>query len=99
MVAEYILPAVMVLIGLGALTRRFAVMDLPSKFAQLGTIQGKTLSQVKAVVGEPQVISALGEGKTLLIWRAVADTGGYSIALRFSGNLCEGVVHETKIQR
>lgn len=64
--------------------------SLQSKFVGMGTLSGKSKNQIIAVVGAPNSISALPDGKSLLQWMAT----GYHIALIFNGDICEGVSHE-----
>lgn len=64
--------------------------DMARKFAKLGTLSGKSKEEIIASVGQPSSFSALAEGKSLLQWQAT----GYHIALRFDGEVCEGVTHE-----
>ena len=66
---------------------------LKYKFEQLGIIQGKTLAEITAVVGLPNSISAISEGKILRQWQAT----GYHIALLFDSNdICEGITHVSR---
>jgi hypothetical protein len=67
--------------------------SLARKFASAGTLAGKTRSEIVALVGPPNSISGLPNGKTLCQWMAP----GYHIALRFNGDVCEGVTHEVKV--
>ena len=64
--------------------------SLQSKFVGMGTLTGKSKNEIIAVVGSPNSISALPDGKAVLQWMAT----GYQIALIFNGDICEGVSHE-----
>ena len=66
---------------------------LQNKFVGLGTLTGKTKSEIIAVVGQPNSISGLEEGKTLLQWMST----GYHISLIFNDDICEGIAHEVSI--
>jgi len=67
--------------------------ELARKFAAAGTLAGKTKSEILALVGPPNTITGLPDGKILCQWIAT----GYHIALRFDGEMCEGVTHESKV--
>jgi len=75
---------------LWAISSAMVTHKLQSKFSNMGTIAGKTKAEILLLVGPPNSISALPEGKELLQWQCP----GYHIALRFSEDVCEGVVHE-----
>jgi hypothetical protein len=64
--------------------------SLKAKFANIGTLRGRTKDEIIAAVGSPSSVSAIKEGVTLLQWQAT----GYHIALHFTGDLCNGVTHE-----
>ena len=64
--------------------------SLQVKFVRMGTLAGKTKDEIIAIVGTPNSISALADGKAMLQWMAT----GYHIALIFNGDICEGVSHE-----
>ena len=66
---------------------------LAQKFARAGTLAGKTKTEIIAQVGPPNSVSGLAGGKTLCQWMAT----GYHVALRFNGEMCEGVTHESKV--
>lgn len=67
---------------------------LNKKFVSLGTLSGKTLKEITAVVGSPNAISSIGDGKTLRQWQAT----GYHIALIFDSNdICEGISSEISV--
>lgn len=69
--------------------------DLATKFAALGTLTGRTREEIIAAVGEqPTSVSSIGENQTLVQWQKT----GYHIALAFTGDICDGVTHETLIQ-
>jgi hypothetical protein len=81
----------------GALSAAFAQgnvtapgRQLHQKFVSLGTIAGKTKDEIIAVAGQPTSISSLGNGKTLLQWQAT----GCHVALRFNGEICDGITHQ-----
>lgn len=63
---------------------------LAKKFANLGTLAGKTKHEIVQAVGQPTSVSALPGEQTLLQWQAT----GYHIALSFTGDVCNGVTHE-----
>jgi hypothetical protein len=64
--------------------------SLQGKFGSLGDMTGKTRTEIIAVVNNPTSISALPDGRTLLQWQAT----GYHIALRFSGEIFDGITHQ-----
>ncbi len=65
--------------------------DLQKKFVKLGTLTGKTYSEIEKACGKPNAVSSMGNDKTLRQWMAT----GYHIALIFDKNdICEGVSHE-----
>jgi hypothetical protein len=66
---------------------------LQSKFAGLGTLSGRTKDEIYAVVGPPNSISYLEEGKTFCQWSAT----NYHIALTFDNEICEGVNSEMSV--
>ena len=66
---------------------------LQSKFVSLGSLKGRSKTEIVAVVGLPNSISGLPNGKTLCQWMAT----GYHIALRFDGEICEGITHEVAV--
>lgn len=72
---------------------------LQTKFSMLtkdtnGTIAGKTLDEIVKACGQPNSVSAMGDGKTLRQWQST----GYHIALLFDENdVCLGVSSETKV--
>jgi hypothetical protein len=63
---------------------------LQKKFATLGNLAGRTKEEIIELVGYPTAITALTEDDSLLQWQAV----GYHVALKFNGDICEGVTHE-----
>ena len=69
--------------------------SLAKKFAAFGKFPGKSKTEIIAAVGSPNAISALAGGKSLLQWQAT----GYHVALRFNGDVCEGIVHEHLVRR
>ncbi|MGA2281505.1 MAG: hypothetical protein ABSG80_14515 [Verrucomicrobiota bacterium] len=64
--------------------------SLQSKFQQLGTLRGRTLSSIIAEVGPPNARSVAGDGRVVCQWMAT----GYHIALIFTDDVCDGVTHE-----
>lgn len=66
---------------------------LAQKFASAGTLAGKSKDEIVAIVGPPNSVSGLEGGKTLCQWMAA----GYHIALRFDGEVCEGVTSESQV--
>lgn len=64
--------------------------ELHQKFVSLGNMTGKTKSEIIAVVGQPSSISALPDDKTLLQWQAT----GCHMALRFAGDVFDGITHQ-----
>lgn len=64
--------------------------QLHAKFVALGTLSGRTKDEIIAEVGPPSSVSGLPDGKTLLQWQAT----GCHMALRFSGEICDGITHE-----
>ena len=61
-----------------------------NKFVNMGTLTGKSKNEIISIVGSPNSISALPDGKVVLQWMAT----GYHIALIFNDDICEGVSHE-----
>lgn len=81
------------LVFMGALTKAPG-RRLQNKFVSLGTLTGKSLEEIKNVVGNPSAVSAMKEGKTLYQWQAT----GYHIALLFDANdVCLGVSSEISV--
>ncbi len=77
-----------------AATRNVQGNALATKFAELGTLTGKTQQEIIAAVGEhPTSVSALGENQTLVQWQKE----NYHIALAFTGDICDGITHESLI--
>ncbi len=67
---------------------------LQTKFIQLGTLSGKSLSEITTKCGAPNSVSATGDGKKVCQWMAT----GYHIVLLFDENdICLGVSNETKV--
>lgn len=64
--------------------------SLQNKFVNMGTLTGKSKNEIISIVGSPNSISALPDGKVVLQWMAT----GYHIALIFNDDICEGVSHE-----
>jgi hypothetical protein len=64
--------------------------SLRHKFQELGTIQGRTLHQIIAVVGPPNSRSVIGNGRVVCQWMAT----GYHVALIFTDDICDGISHE-----
>ena len=69
--------------------------ELHSRFVALGTLAGKTKDEIVAAIGPPTSISSLPNGKTLLQWQAT----GCHMALRFTGEVCDGLTHQYLSQR
>ncbi len=68
--------------------------SLNSKFVKLGTLKGKSLSEITRVVGPPNAVSSLGNGKKLRQWQETS----YHIALVFDANdICEGISSEISV--
>ena len=68
--------------------------SLNQKFVALGTLSGKTYSEIVAKVGAPSATSAMAGGKTLRQWQAT----GYHIALIFDkDDICEGITSEISV--
>ena len=64
---------------------------LAQRFASLGTLAGKSESEIVASVGRWTSRSAIGEGRYSLQWLRA----NYHIALLFTQDgICEGVSHE-----
>lgn len=67
--------------------------ELQSKFAGMGDLMGKSKAEILGIVGPPSAVSSIGDDLTLLQWQVE----GYHVALRFRGELCEGVTHESAV--
>ena len=52
-------------------------------FASMGDITGKTLEEIKRIVGEPNSVSAAPDGGTLYQWMGVNGSSGYHYAILF----------------
>jgi hypothetical protein len=64
---------------------------LRRRFVALGSLKGKSRTEIERAVGPAAQETALPDGRTLLQWRAT----GYHIALIFGTNgRCDGVTHE-----
>ena len=64
---------------------------LRARFIALGTLKGRTRTEIVRAVGSPSTETRLPDGRTLLQWR----TTGYHIALVFElDGRCFGVTHE-----
>ena len=81
---------------LGAIIKAFGTtpsQELNNKFVQLGTLTGKTYSEIVSVVGEPNSKDCIGD-TILCQWIQSA----YHIGLLFDSDMiCLGVNNETKI--
>ena len=67
---------------------------LQQQFVNLGVLQGKSRSDIEAVVGSPNSVSAAGPDTVLCQWMAT----GYHIALLFDAdNICQGITHEAAV--
>lgn len=64
--------------------------SLQKKFISLGNMSGKTLDEITQVVGPPNSVSTITEGKVLYQW----VTTNYHIALLFNEGLCEKITSE-----
>lgn len=65
---------------------------LNKKFVDLGTLKGKSYTEIEKAVGKPNSISSVKDGKTIRQWLRT----GYHIALIFDENdICEGVSHQS----
>jgi hypothetical protein len=74
-------------------------VSLRKKFADAGTLRGRTKADIIAAVGGPNSVSAQPYGKSLLQWSETLPTGAYQIALLFDASgVCEGVTHEHNSQ-
>jgi hypothetical protein len=73
-----------------AVAKGVSSASLQNKFVGLGTLAGRSKQEIITIVGQPNSVSALPEGKSILQWMAT----GYHIALVFNGEICEGVSHE-----
>ena len=95
MTALWLLPTVggILLYAITSAAVRLPGATMAQKFKSLGTLSGKTRSEIEAVVGPPNAVSAVGNGKTLCQWMAT----GYHVALVFDGNTCEGISHESSV--
>ena len=60
---------------------------LGRKFQSLGQMEGKTLDEICAVVGQPISTAAMGNGKTLYQWSAT----GFHVAILFEGQAFAGI--------
>ena len=64
---------------------------LKKRFVALGTLKGKSRTEIERAVGPAAQETPLPDGRTLLQWR----TTGYHIALIFgTDGRCDGVTHE-----
>lgn len=64
---------------------------LRKQFVALGSLKGKSRTEIERAVGPAAQETDLPDGRTLLQWRAT----GYHIALIFGTNgRCDGVTHE-----
>lgn len=93
---EWFLLVTLAVLAVGGVAAMFNLHGLKSKFANLGTLSGRTKAEIIAAVGQPSSVSSTGDGKTLLQWQHVSEAGGYHIALLFDAHdICEGVTHES----
>lgn len=84
----------LVLFGIISLFVRAPGAGLSQKFVALGNLQGRSYSEIVAVVGAPSAISATADGGSVRQWMA----SGYHIALLFDANeVCLGVSHEASV--
>lgn len=67
---------------------------LNQKFVKLGTLKGKSLSEIQSACGAPSSVSCGENGVKIYQWMAT----GYHIVLLFDENdICLGVSSETKV--
>ncbi len=66
---------------------------LKNKFHSLGTIAGKTRSQIEAVVGPAKSWASIGDNRFSYSWQ----TQKYYVTLIFKGDVCEGVESEISV--
>lgn len=67
---------------------------LQQKFISLGTLKGKTLSEIESVCGVPSSVSVGANGVIIRQWM----TTSYHIVLLFDkSDICLGVQSETKV--
>ena len=67
---------------------------LQQKFANLGVLKGKTLSEIQTACGAPSSISVGSDGVKIYQWMATS----YHIVLLFDENdICLGISSETKV--
>lgn len=83
----------LVLFGLISALVKASGHNLNAKFAQLGELKGRSRLEIEAVVGPPNAVSAIAEGKSVCQWMQT----GYHIALLFNGDTCEGITHEVRV--
>ena len=74
-----------------------SAFTLQNRFAQIGTLAGRTREEIISIVGKPNSISQPQLGITMLQWiKASAYPGGYHIALIFDQHgICGGVTHNS----
>ena len=92
----WVLPAVGGLIWyiISSATVRVPGNILQQNFISLGTLKGKTLSEIQSVCGAPSSISYGADGVRIYQWMAT----GYHVVLLFDENdICLGVSSETKV--
>ena len=91
-----IVPIIIGIIGYAVMSAAVRVPGnaLQQKFVDLGTLKGKSLSEITSVVGSPNSVSTMAGGTKLCQWMAT----GYHISLLFDENdICLGVNHETSV--
>ncbi len=93
---EFIVPVIgglFLFLIIGAFVR-LPGQTLNKKFAELGTLKGKSYRRIVDACGNPNAISSLPDGKRLCQWQAT----GYHIALIFDkDDICEGVSSEISV--
>lgn len=89
----YIVAGGLLLFALISVAVRARGYALARKFAKAGPLAGKTKTEIIALVGPPNAVSVMPQGKTLNQWLRP----GYHIALLFEGEICESVTHEFRL--
>lgn len=86
------LTAAMLIACISMFIQSVSGMFLDKKFVQLGNLAGKTKREIVEVVGNPNVITQLGDDATIQEW----NSPRYGISLKFIGETCVGIVQERK---
>jgi hypothetical protein len=67
---------------------------LQKRFVSMGDMRGKAFTEISAVVGVPQSISAMPDGGKVAQWLST----GYHIALVFDEkDICQGISHQSAV--